>query len=203
MKRIGNIVSEKQVKGFCGPLWGDEDDGTCPVLYVGMDNASEHIDGFSVLKKRYGDTWWTFAKNERRAEYTDDIAAFRDYCLRKAMSSVRYVYIDFTKYRFGRNVALLRYMLSDERKHCFITRGGGFLFVYSESRSTVFGISLSLLWYVGIDPERVIRILKTQKSNVFVNGTSFAYKEYRAIINDEPHYIPVLHSMLSKDVKKN
>lgn len=199
MKKFGSIVSENGVPGFEGSRWALEPVPGLPTLYVGLSNASSHIPGFSILKKRYdGDVWWTFSKRERRSEHNDDIRRFREHCIRKALGTVRYVYVDFTAYGRRRLIDLLKYMLSEERKVCYYTGLERFLFVYGADTGVVFGISLSLLWYVGVEPRRVISLLKGCPSNEFVHGTSFISKDDRPLIGDDTHLVPVFYDIVKK-----
>ena len=191
MKKIGNIIGGK-ANGDC---WNAERVDGLPTLYVGFERAMTNIDGFDITRCVYdGDIWWAFARNERRKEHERVLSEFKAHCIRKAVEDVKYEYVDFPCYTEERVEAFRRYMASSDKKVCFITRGMGFLFIYSERYATVWGLSLSLCWYVGKEPKDVIASFKENKNNTFVGDTSFIDRQMRSVIGNDTHIIPVLHT---------
>ena len=77
-------------------------------------------------------------------------------------------------------------MDGDELKKCRVTYGNKFMFIYSEKRKTVYGLSLTLCDYNGVKPEKVIERVKKNRRNIFVyDGGKIDSMVRRCIGGDE------------------
>lgn len=195
MKKIANIVTRSK-KNVFGDIFNVVDsfgktlDGI-PTLVIGMDIAKENISGFNILAKRYGDIWWTFSKTERRCEYEDDIVEFYKYAVLHEMDKVRYVYIDPINYSLDRIKKAIGFLRGGTRKYVFLTRNSNFMFVYSEKYNAVFGISLELCEYLGVDRHKVYRLVRNSE---YIHDTSFIDSDLRKVIGNNTHYILPLYT---------
>jgi hypothetical protein len=80
-------------------------------------------------------------------------------------------------------------MNCNDKKLCFFTVGANFVFIYSKKYRCVFGLSLSLCEYCGIDKSKIINKIKSNPNNKIINGLSFIDDETRRIIGDNIHYM--------------
>ena len=192
-KVVGCIISDTKLKEFKDDYWSYTPIHGKPTLYVGYDNASNNISSFNVTRRVYDDcVWWCFGKREKRKDYLEVSKKFKEAAFRKAAASVKYEYINFICYTESRVKALIRYIKGPDKKVCFITRGGQFVFIFSEKYNTVWGLSLSLCEYVGIDSSKVIERMRSNPRNHFIKNTNFIDSEMRSIIGNDTHFIPVL-----------
>lgn len=200
-KYIGNIVTSYDKSKF--PQFFniikrfDEKIDNLPTLIIGLNEAKEHIDNFSIIKKQYSDNllWWTYRKTERKYEYDNDIEKYYDFCLRNFLSDVVYFYLDIGRYRYKNIKKLLQWINSPTEKLCFLTRDSNFLFIYDTSMKIVFGLSLTLCEYMGINRKKVVRKVKHNRKNIFIYNTDFINSEIRQIIGNNTHYILPLASI--------
>lgn len=186
----GNFSSIYNVVGSCDGIINE-----LPTLYIGLSSAKKCIDGFSILRKHYKEQncWWTFSKTERRNDYLNDLEKFQEDVILNALNGVRYEYIDFIRYSRRRIVKLIDYFYSDSKKVCFITRGSNFIFIYDVKINTVFGLSLSLCEYKGMNKHKIIDKIKSNSNNIFINNTSFLNSDIKRIIGNNTHYILPLY----------
>lgn len=167
----------------------DESVEGIPTLVVGLENARKTIPDFNILNKCYGELSWTYSKTEHRCDYEDDLEGFVDMCVRKAVEGVKYTYIDFISYKRGTIRKILAFAKGPSKKTVFLTRGSSFMFVYSETYKTVFGVSLSLCEYIGIPKKKVIRLVRNAE---FVHDTKSLDGLFRRAIGNDTHLVPVI-----------
>ena len=203
MQKIANIVTSGRKTEF-SDIYNvvsscEYIDETLPTLYIGLNNAKKCIKNFSILQKEYKEQncWWTFSKNERRNDYVNDLELFQRDVILHSVNIVRYEYVDFIKYSRKRIVNFIKYIYSDAKKLCFITRGGCFIFIYDEKLKIVFGLSLSLLEYLNINRYKVINKIKSNVNNKFIVNTSFLKSDVKGIIGNNTHYILPLYCYFS------
>lgn len=201
MKKIGNIVTKGAKKNY-NELFNvvasyDNIDNSIPTLIIGWENAQKYIPEVNILEKQYslGDIWWTFSKTERRCEYEEDIIAFYEYCVKRALENVKYTYVDILKFKLNSIKKMINFAKNARGKIGFITRNSNFLFVYSEEYNTVFGISLSLCNYLGIEKKKVISLFK---HTFYIHDTSFIDNNIKRIIGYNTHYILPLYKYFTK-----
>lgn len=199
MQKLANIVTNSKKSDYSeiyNVVSSCEDvDTSLPTLYIGLNSARKCIDNFSILQKHYKEQncWWTFTKTERRNDYINDLEKFQEDVILTSLSTVRYEYINFVEYSIHRVKKLIKYIDSPVEKICFITRGGKFMFIYDRKLNTVFGLSLTLCEYVGINKHKLIDRVKSNISNVFIGNTSFMNSDIKRIIGNKTHYILPLY----------
>lgn len=198
VKKIGNIVT-KSKKNIFGDIFNvvnsfDNIIDGIPTLIIGFDDAKQYIEGFNVIDKQYGDVWWTFKKTERRCEYEDDIIKFYNYAILHEMQKTKYVYVDLINFKYTSIKKMIKFLGDETKKYVFLTRNCNFMFVYSEIYNTVFGISLELCEYLGIDKQRVYKLLRNHQ---YINDTKFIGNDIRKVIGSNTHYILPLYTYLN------
>ena len=192
-KKLGNIVdtNENSVYDvmFNKVSSMGEIDPSLPTLIIGMETAMENIKDFSILNRLDGDVWWTFSKRERRGEHSDDIKKFKQRVLTDYLSSVTYEYVNFTCYTLERVKKFIRYIKSSDDKLCFLTKESRFMFIYSKRYNRVWGLSLSLCDYIGVDRKKIVGKIKSNTHNHIMNGVGFFDTDMRDMIGDNTHLI--------------
>lgn len=200
-KYIGNIITgyskDKFPSFFNITKKYEERLPNIPTIIVGLEEARANIDGFLIIKKRYNDVWWTYRKTERKYEFDKDIEEFYSYCFKKFLSDVRYFYLNLPKYRYTDVKRIYNWIKEKELKLCFLTRDSNFIFIYDVEKNTVFGLSLTLCEYIGVERKKVVNLIKTNRYNKFVYDTGFITSDVRGIVGNNTHYILPLASVLS------
>lgn len=194
-KFLGNIVTTYKKEKF-SPFFNvvktmkEAIDGI-PTMIVGLENARGNIDGFSILTKKYNDglVWWTYKKTERKYEFDDDMVSFYGFCTGYYLEQCKYYYIDLPKYTYSKIKRFIKFVNSPIRKLCFQTRDSNFVFIYDTVSNYVYGLSITLLEYMGVPKARVIKRIKGNKNNVFIYDTSFIDSNLRVSIGGNTHYI--------------
>lgn len=195
MVKIGNIVSNKKTKDF-GDLFNIVSDyslidNELPTLIIGYKKAGELIENYSILKKTYNDGMlqWTFSRTEQRNEYIQDIEAFKEFCIMRSVKNVKYIYIDFINYGYNKVKKVIEYLNSKDKKICFLTRNADFIFIYSEKYNVVWGLSLTLCEYIGINKHKIIKRLKDNINNIFIKNSGIISEDIRKRIGENIHYL--------------
>lgn len=195
VKKIGNIVT-KTKKNIFGDIFNvvnsfDDIIMGIPTLIIGIEEAKKHIGGFNILEKHYGDLWWTFKKTESRCEYEEDIIDFYRYAILKEVEKNRYVYIDPIRFKLDSIKKTVKFLKGNEKKYVFLTRNSNFMFIYSEKYSTVFGLSIELCEYFGVNRHKVFKLLRNAQ---YVHDLSFMSEDIRKVVGSNTHYLPVLYT---------
>lgn len=200
MQKIGNIIGKLKISldgMFIKTASVENADNNLPVLYVGIENARSHIEKFSLFKEIYdNDIFWTPSKTEKRDVFIERCDKFIRYCLDKATSKVSYEYVNITCYGYNRLKKLLNYAKSKDTKYCFLTRGSRFVFFYSPKYNIVWGLSLSLCEYVGINKSKILNIIGKNRNNLIINdltNKNDEFYELRKLIGDNTHLIPIVY----------
>lgn len=197
MRKIANILTNSKKNKFDSffNVVGSQEDliPGIPTLVIGLENAKEYINGFSIINKQYGDIWWTFTKTERRCEYEDDILSFYKFAILNEMKKTKYIYVDIIKFKLSNIKKIIKFLGDDTKKYIFLTRNSNFMFVYSEQYNTVFGISLELCEYLGYNKQRIYRLLRNRE---YIHDTKFITPEIRKVIGFNTHYILPLYTFL-------
>lgn len=191
MRKIGNIITTSKMPDYTR-LFNvvddiDDADRSIPTIIIGVQNAREEFgDRFNVLDKCYdgGMMWWTYRKNERRADFEDDMSAFVKFCVEKVAKSIEYVYVDIPNIGINGVKRFIRYIDNGNIKLCHVTNGDSFMFIYDEKKSMSFGLSLSLCEYVGVKSEKVIDRIRRNKNNVIIDNFSKVNNLVRRYINE-------------------
>lgn len=188
-KYIGNFVvfneGVKVDKGFKKCLSIKDVDKSLPCILIGLTNARNIIPNFSILNKKYENEmlWWTFAKNERRVEYDDDIEEFKQFCIKKISEKINYNFMNFLTAKYGEVKNFINYIDSDKKKYYYIDKDK-FVFVF-DGDTNFYGVSLSTLSFLGIAVDKVLNRIKIGKNNVQVFNFYNIPKSVLKMINDD------------------
>ena len=191
-KYIGNIVAKSlsykvdDCYNKCLSLSAIENE--LPTLIIGLENARNSIEDFSILKKQYkgGMLWWTFSKTERRVDYDADIEEFYKFCINKIVDKVNYVNIDIINLNINKIKEHLNLLVNKDNNRYYFIDNNKFLFIYDfEDTNTIFGVSLSTCAFFGIKKKKVIDLIKSNKKNIEIKNFYSIPNYVRRIINNE------------------
>lgn len=199
MRKIGNIVGLNKVKMSEFFNINTNIDKNLPILYVGMENGKKNIENFSLLKYEYGDNvFWTFSKREKRDIFVENVDKFISFCFKNYVDNIKYEYVNFICYGYNKIKKLLKYLKSKDLKYIFYTKESRFVFIYSPKYSIVWGISISLCEYIGINKSKIMSIINRNKCNVMTNNIMEKYdiKDIMRMLPDDTHCIPIIYYML-------
>lgn len=170
---LGYIVTEKRIKGIKGFVEQVDNivkaDSTKPILVVGWKNAKKYEGYKGILDKTLGKgVFWTFSKAESRSDFEDDLDRFYSYIYNNILNNIRYYYINIFKLNYNKIKKLINIIDSKERKNIYINNND---FIYIPYNGNILGISLTMLEYCGIGKEKVIKRLKKNPSNIFLDNS--------------------------------
>ena len=167
------------------------DDGV-DTLIVGKKRAVELFgkENVHVLDRKIRDNVsWTYAKNERREEYENDVKKFIDSVSKKVSSSVNYYFVNiFTeKYTFIKK--MIRWIDSDSAKSVFVTDRH----VYIYGGKDVIGLSLVDAEYAGIRKRKILDRIKSNPANSVFDGSDFIDENLRKFVKNSNIIVPYIH----------
>lgn len=198
LKKIGNIITDLDKSKFpcCYNIVNKQEDiiGNLPTLVVGYQKAMSMFGKIDTTDRCDAITgfFWTFGKLESRQDFEEDMERFAATCVKVACSDVSYMYLDISRYRYSKLKRVIGFIYGKDRKLCYFTRDDNFVFIYCERLSSVFGLSLSLLEYMGIDKEKVVEKIRSNKNNRFVYNYKDVMNVLGSAIGNDTHLIPVL-----------
>lgn len=197
---IGRIISNKEnidtldfvdVTKNIGSI-----DNFIPTLIIGKKKAEEIYgkENIKVLDKKITDNVsWTFDKVERRNEYERDLKAFNDSLIKTIKKNIKYEFFNIYIEPISRIKKLIAFIKSPKIKYIYIFNDH----IYMYYKNIVYGISLSDIQYLGINKNRILRLLNSNSSNIIVENNDFLTKKMRQIIKEDKILIPYLY-FLSK-----
>lgn len=169
-----------------------------PKLIVGLTEAKkyaqEHGFEFDILEHVYPDgNWWTFKKTEKRDIYEKNVAKFKDYIKKRAVSSVKYYYVNLFKIPYTKKKTLYNIIvknLYNRKDNCVFCDGN--MIYYPLKDNNVVGISLEIIEYLGINKEKVMDLIKSNQNNKIYYPTSQILKDTRSQFSGNEYVIPFL-----------
>lgn len=216
MKHLGNIVTQSKTQfkdpvfKVCGSV--NECEFGLPILIVGLENARKLIPDmtgmeFSILNHTYpyngnggvGAVFWAFARNERRDEFHQSLAEFYEYCVRMAYSDIKYIYINPLTMGYTKAKSFIRWVRSESHRKLVWNYANNVLFLYHRDKKVVYGIPWGILDYMGIQKEKVMDIVKGNKSNSIMWNDNAIPKEIRRIVAGTRYYEMPLYLIFSKN----
>lgn len=198
---IGNVVCDTNLrlnKGLKRYDSYDEVDKSLPTIIVGVKAAKEAMKNFNILlkKSKNDNLWWTFKRNERLSDYKEDMDSFYEECLNQMVNKVDYELIDMVNIPMEKAKKVINYMISDDKKYIY-NDFNKFLLIYSPKHCKIWGFSLMTANYCGIRKKTVIKLLKRNENNIFIDNFSCIPFEIRRIVDDKLHKLVVLYESFS------
>ena len=173
MQKLGYIVTKNKVNNLPSYIEvvqtiSSVGDLSKPIMYIGLENARKHIDGFNILKKQYiNDVFWTFGKREKRSDYENDIEWFYEFCIKKVINDIKYYYINVLIISLSKVKKLINIVNSSESKYIYISNR----MIYIYYSNYIMGMSMDILEYCGVNKTKLLRKLHKNKSNIITDST--------------------------------
>ena len=197
---IGRIISNKENIDTLDFVDVTENVGSIdnfiPTLIIGKKKAEEIYgkENIKVLDKKItNNVSWTFDKVERRNEYERDLKAFNDSLIKTIKKNIKYEFFNIYIEPISRIKKLISFIKSPKIKYIYIFNDH----IYMYYNNIVYGISLSDIQYLGINKNRILRLLNSNNSNIIVENHDFLSKKMSPIIKEDKILIPYLY-FLSK-----
>lgn len=171
-------------------------DNFIPTLIIGKKKAEEIYgkEKVKVLDKRIThNVSWTFDKIERRNEYERDLKEFNDSLIKTVRKNIKYDFFNIYIEPLSRIKKLISFIKSPKVKYIYIFNNH----IYMYYQNIVYGISLNDIEYLGINKKRILRLLKTNNSNIIIENNDFLSPKMKQIIKDDKILVPYLY-FLSK-----
>ena len=204
METLGYIVSKTKISDLKGFVEQVNDfslaNSAKPILIVGYKEAKkiakEEGKEFDILNKSLGNNlFWTFKKTESKSDFEKDIIKFYNYIINNIIYNIKYYYINIYKLKYNKIKKLYNIIYSTNKKYIYINRGMIY-FLYEDKN--VLGLSLNMLRYAGIKPNKIIKIIKSNPSNIIYEDDFPLVKELRKEIENKKYALPYLLSKLEE-----
>lgn len=191
---LGRIVSGAKIQDV--PFYIEvtkkfTDDGV-PTIVVGKKRAVELFgaENVHVLDRSINEhVSWTYAKNERRNEYEEDIDKFKKSITKKLKSNVSYYFVNIFTERYSFFKKMLKWIDSDKKKSVYLTDKH----VYIYGGKNVIGLSLGDFDYAGIDSDKIVDRIKKNPSNFVFTDEDFNGEAERKVVSDNNLIVPYIH----------
>lgn len=167
-------------------------DNFIPTLIIGKKKAEDIYgkENIKVLDKKITDNIsWTFDKVERRNEYERDLKAFNDSLIKTIKKNIKYEFFNIYIEPISRIKKLISFIKSPKIKYIYIFNSH----IYMYYNNIVYGISLSDIEYLGINKNRILKLLNSNSSNIIVENHDFLSKKMKQTIKDDKILVPYLY----------
>ena len=164
---LGRIVTKSKIEDipFFIEITENPGDFSIPTLIIGKKHAIDlfGVENIHVLDKKIQENvYWTFAKNERRVDYEEELKKFVNSIENKVNHSVNYYFINIFTEKLSFLKKFIKYIYNNERKSVYVTSKH----IYIYGGKNVIGLSRGDFEYIGIDSDKVIEKIKSNPSNI-------------------------------------
>lgn len=169
----------------------DSIDYNVPTLIVGKEFAEEIFgkEKIKVLDKKIDNNiFWCFGKFERRDEYESSLNEFNNYIISELLNSVDYTFFSIFNHNLTDKKNLISFLKNESKKIIYILDDH----IYINFDKKVLGLSLKEFEYVGLDRNKILRMIYGNKSNYIIENDCFLSKKFKSLIGDNNIVIPYL-----------
>ena len=191
MKKIGNIIvsspNSKVDDCYNKFLSLSNVDNNLPTMIIGLKNAKQNIENFSIFKKEYRNNmlWWTFSKTEKRSDYDKDMQNFYEVCINNIINNIKYYNININELTYSKIKKLIKYIKNNNKKIYYIDNNK-FVFIYDiEKTKNIYGISLNTCAFYGISKEKILKLIVSNSKNEQKKNFYEIPNKVRRIVNDQ------------------
>lgn len=202
MEKLGYIVSKAKILDLKGFVEQVDDislaNSTKPILIIGYaeakDYAKESGKEFDILNKSLDkNLFWTFKKTESKIDFEKDIIDFYNYIINNIIYNINYYYINIYKLKYNKIKKLYNIINSKNKKYIYINSG---MIYFLYENKTILGLSLNMLKYAGINPNKIINKIKSNTSNIIYDDDFPLAMELKKEIGNKKYAIPYLISKM-------
>ena len=191
MKKIGNIIvsspNSKVDDCYNKFLSLSNIDNNLPTMIIGLKNAKQNIENFSIFKKEYRNNmlWWTFSETEKRSDYDKDMQNFYEVCINNIINNIKYYNININELTYSKIKKLIKYIKNNNKKIYYIDNNK-FVFIYDiEKTKNIYGISLNTCAFYGISKEKILKLIVSNSKNEQKKNFYEIPNKVRRIVNDQ------------------
>ena len=169
-------------------------DSSIPTLIVGKKRAEEIYgkERIKVLDKCIeNNIYWTYAKNERRADFEKDLQEFNKLVVKNLFDTLKYEFFNIFMEPISRIKAFIQYINSNRQKIIF--KNNNHLYIYTVGNKNIIGLSLFDIEYCGIDKDKVINKIKQNHNNIVFEDKDFLSPRMNRLLFDSNILVPYLY----------
>lgn len=164
---FGRIVTSLKMQDvpFFIEVTEEYGDYSIPTLIIGKKRAIQQFgeENIHVLDKKIQENvFWTFAKNERRVDFEEDLKSFIELVSQSVKKDVNYYFINIFTEKLAFLKRFIAYIYNNERKSVYVTKKH----IYIYGGKNVIGLSRGDFDYIGINSEKVINKIKSNPKNI-------------------------------------
>lgn len=168
-------------------------DDCVTTLVIGKKNAEDFFgkDKIKVLDRNITpNISWTYDKTERRSEFERDLKKFNDNLIKTVTKNIKYEYFNIFTEPISRIKKLINFIKNNKlEKYIYITDNH----IYIYYRFNVFGISLNDISYLGINIDKVLNIIKSNKHNYIIYNIDFLSQKMKQIVKNNKILVPYFY----------
>ena len=170
-----------------------------PTLIIGEGLAKSIMNQKFNMIPPHGDEkegmYWTYKKRSKRDEYENDVAKFKVFVFNNALKHARYTFFNVLTATHEEKSEMNVFLRDSSLKYALIS--DDMLYVYCPNKQKTIGISLSDIEYGGTNREKILKLVRSNKSTTIVNERDFISYETRDFIKNNKYIIPYLSSLNS------
>lgn len=146
---------------------------------------------FSILNHVYpyygnncgiGELYWAFSRIEQRDNFDMALSEFYTKCVMYSFSDVKYVYVNPLTMGYNRAKSFLQWIKGENYPKLVWNYVNNVLFLYSRKKRTVYGFPWGIFDYMGIKRDKVMEMIKSNKSNEIMWTDKDIPKDVRKIV---------------------
>lgn len=194
--KIGNIVSKNKVivsENFNVVDNLDEIVLGLPTLIVGWDLLNENFNNYDVINRKISEnTYWTFSKNENRSVYEEDLYFFIERTYKSLVNGIYYIFMDPILFSRKKIKKIINKIISCDLIYSY--KHKNMIYIYADQ--IIFGVDLSLLEFIGLKKDKIIKKIKDISTIFLIDDELFIeYKKEIENLDNQVKYIPFLYSI--------
>lgn len=165
---IGYIVTKNKVNGVLPDIevvkdLQDVPEGE-PYILVGYKESKIKFPDMSILDKTLPNNgMWTFSKTEKRDEHERDLQGFQNKCYNHIVDGTEYIYVNVFAFRKDDMRRFISFLGGKDRKYYFCK--GNMLYMCQGDERKVYGVSLNMTRYAGINNSNLIKRIVRNRNN--------------------------------------
>jgi len=201
MQILGYIVSKGKVKVDCDFVKKVNDFSMVeegkPCMICGLSEAKAIAsDNFSILRKKIRDgLYWTFGRTEKRDEHESDIAKFCNDVMSAYIAEIKYKYLNVLCINTEIAKRCLIFLHSSQEKYIYIWND---MIYISCPNKTVVGVSLKMCEYGNIGKEKLLGIIRANKSNIVIDDDTRIPRTLMGFIKDKRYSVPFIMQLIKR-----
>ena len=198
MKYIANIIATKNSKisidipvKKCQSI--EDTQPLLPTLIIGYENVKDIIKYFNILKKDYPEQnlYWTYSKTEKRCDYDSDIERFYNVAIQNVINRIKYQYVNVFSISYT-DVKNILYFADSITPKTILYKDNN-IFIFNKKENIIYGISLEMCEYIGINTDKIIHKIKSNSANTIINDISQLPHKVQNIIYVKEYYVLPLY----------